>query len=157
MRASEAFIAFGILLVIIGGTYVLSYTLETTSVVSNEIRPSAIQQKYDWFQTQKGAIEASIANIQNLHKQAVEMKKMYGDTPYKEWDRVDKMQYNNVITNLQGQLANYNALVSQYMVAMNEWNREFANFGSWPTTGPSKGDFDQFNVKFPDLTELGGV
>jgi len=109
--------------------YINSYVNKGVEVVTKEIDPAVIQQKYVWFQDQKAAIDNADANIQN---QIVSAKLKKSDQNRSSWDRTDKEMYSRSIDDIVGIIALRNGLVRDYNGAMSKWNMECANKGSWP-------------------------
>lgn len=129
-------------------TYVMHYISASANVVANEIEPSVIQQKYEWFQNQKAAIDNADTNIR-IQINAAKAKK--SDQNRSDWDRTDKEQFSRSIDDIGGVIALRNGLVRDYNSAMSQWQMSFANLGSWPKGAKyQKTDFDKFPGSYPE-------
>ncbi len=130
--------------------FVNNYINKSITVVTKEIDPAIIQQKYVWFQDHKGAIDNAAANIEN---QIVAARLKKSDQNRSEWDRTDKQMYSRSIDDIVGIIAMRNGLVRDYNVAMSEWQMEFANLGSWPVGAKySQTDFRNFPNSYPEYS-----
>ncbi len=128
--------------------YATGYIGKTAQVVTKEIDPAIIQQKYVWFQNQKAAIDNSDANIRSLINSAKTKKISQNRTI---WDRTDKEQFARSVDDVMGNIALRNGLVRDYNSAMSQWQLGFANLGDWPKGAryqPS--DFNSFPSSYPE-------
>lgn len=138
--------------------YITDYAGKTAQVVTKEIDPVIIQQKYVWFQNQKAAIDNSDANIR-LQINSTLAKKSTQNRSY--WDRTDKELFSRSVDDIDGNIALRNGLVRDYNSAMSQWQMNFANLGSWPKGAQYQpNDFRNFPNSYPEynygneLTEL---
>lgn len=138
--------------------YVMGWIGGAANVVTKEIDPSVIQQKYVWFQAQKGAIDNADSTIK-IQINSAKAKK--SSENYSNWDRTDKQSYQRSIDDISGVIAMRNGLVRDYNVAMSQWNMNFANLGSWPKGAQYQpGDFRQFPDSYPEYNygdEMRGI
>lgn len=120
----------------------------SVEVVTKEIEPSVIQEKYVWFQNQKAAIDNSNANIIGQINAAKAKK----SSEYRgNWTRTDKEMYTRSIDDIMGNIALKNGLVRDYNSAMSQWQMSFANLGSWPKGAKYQpNDFNQFPSSIPE-------
>lgn len=145
-------------ILLIGAITVLDYVGRTADVVTKEIDPAVIQQKYVWFQNQKAAIDNSDANIRSQINAAKAKKSIQN---YSEWDRFDKQSYQRSIDDIMGIIALRNGLIRDYNSAMSQWQMGFANMGSWPKGAKYQSeDFNAFPNSYPEYSygdELIGI
>lgn len=145
-------------IMIIGLLMALNYAGQVGTVVSNEIAPSIIQEKYVWFQGQKASIDKADADIKIQIASAGALKM---DGNRSGWDRTDKEQFARSLQDIAGVIAMRNGLVRDYNGAMSQWNMRIANLGSWPQGAQySQNDFNEFPNSFPEYNygeELGNL
>ena len=121
---------------------------QTVQVVTKEIDPVVIQQKYVWFQNQKAAIDNADANIR-IQINSAKAKK--SDQNRSDWDRTDKEQFSRSLDDISGVIALRNSLIRDYNSAMSQWQMGFANQGSWPKGAQYQpNDFRQFPGSYPE-------
>lgn len=135
-------ISFVVMIIVLNAVgYVFHMAGETAKVVTQEIEPSVIQEKYVWFQNQKASIDNSNANIVGQIN-AAKAKKI-GDTA--NWTRTDKELYSRSIDDIMGNIALRNSLVRDYNSAMSQWQMKIANLGAWPQGATyNQNDFKKF-------------
>jgi hypothetical protein len=141
-------LAFLVLVVLPVTLYIAGYIGQTANVVTSEIAPAVIQQKYVWFQNQKAAIDNSDANIRGQINSALVKK---SDQNRSDWDRTDKEQFSRSVDDVMGTIALRNGLVRDYNSAMSQWQMNFANLGSWPKGAQYQpNDFRNFPDSYPE-------
>ena len=79
-----------------------------------EFSPEAMLRKYEWFKDAAATLAAKKASIEVYKNKQRDMVEMYGDTPRKDWDRVDKQTYSQWGAEVAGVIASYNGLASEY-------------------------------------------
>jgi hypothetical protein len=128
--------------------YVMHYMSASVDVVTKEIEPSVIQQKYVYFQNLKASIDNADANIR-IQINAAKAKK--SDQNRSDWDRTDKEIYSRSIDDISGVIALRNGLIRDYNGAMSQWQMGFTNLGSWPKGAEYQpNDFRQFPESYPE-------
>jgi hypothetical protein len=142
--------------VLVVGAKVLFFTTDyadkTVDVVVKEIQPSRIQERYEWFQSQKGAIDAADANIVGMINTAKAINGNTSEEERKKWDRTTKQLHAKTISEIMGTIANRNRVVMNYNVAKSQWNMNIADLGNWPKGVPSKEDFNQLPDRIPEYS-----
>lgn len=122
-----------VLLIVVGViSYFISGAAETGKVVRDEFGPKAMLKKYEWFKNTSASLDEKIATVKVYETRTKGMVDMYEDTPRKDWDRVDKEQYNLYQSEVAGVKASYNALASEYNAQMTKFNWKFTNKGDLP-------------------------
>ena len=123
---------------------------DAATVVSNEIQPSAIQQKYVWFQDQKSAIDKADTDISN---QIIAAKVKKTSDNRSNWTRTDKEQFSRSIDDIVGVIANRNNLIRDYNSAMSQWQMQYFNVGKWPAGSKyTQDDFRNFPEQIPEYS-----
>jgi len=63
-------------------------------VAANELEPSVLQQKYEWFKDASAQLDAKIANIEVYQGRINRLQNTYNGTPRNQWNRADIDQIN---------------------------------------------------------------
>lgn len=119
-----------VLLIIISG--VMSFGGGVAKVASNELSPTVLQQKYEWFKDASAQLDSKVANIEVYQGRITRMNKMYEGMPRTHWNRADIDQVNLYESEVGGIKASYNSLAATYNAEMSKWNWRFTNIGDLP-------------------------
>lgn len=132
--------------------YAINYMGETANVVDQEIRPTVIQEKYEWFQNTKASIDNLESIIGGQIESAKTKRNMMPDSK-SDWTRTDKETYGRSIDDIMGVIAQRNNVIRDYNSAMSQWQMKFANLGTWPQGSKySRDDFNQFPISYPEYS-----
>jgi len=101
-------------------------------VAANELEPSVLQQKYEWFKDASAQLDAKIANIEVYQGRINRLQNTYNGTPRNQWNRADIDQINLYESEVGGIKASYNSLAATYNAEMVKWNWRFTNVGDLP-------------------------
>ena len=105
---------------------VFNYGSKAAAVVSHEIDPQVLQNKYEWFKDTYAQLEADKANISTLESRMKIVEKMPNP------DRTDREQLMTWQQEVAGVKAAYNDLAAEYNSEMSKWNYRFTNIGDLP-------------------------
>lgn len=105
-----------------------SWCNEAATVAKEEFGPRNALKKYEWFKNASAELDKKLADI-NVYEQRIEqMQKDYDGTSRKDWDRLDKEQFNQWYGEVAGVKASYNSLAA-------EWNSQISKFNWRPFLG----------------------
>lgn len=102
--------------------------------VQDELKPSALLSKYEWFKDASASCDQKIATLGVYETRFQNLKEAYGEDSLKRknWSRSDIEQWNIWQSEYLGIKASYNDLASQYNANMVKINYAFCNKGSLP-------------------------
>lgn len=95
---------------------------DAASTVKKEYSASAMLKKYEWFKDASATLESKLQTIKVYDQNMIDMHNDYIDIYRKDWDRLDKAQYNQWKVELAGLKASYNQLASEYNSQSNKFN-----------------------------------
>jgi len=104
-----------------------SWAIEGAQVAKEEVGPRAMLKKYEWFKDASATIDEKIHTINVYETNIVNMKEIYLDVPRKDWDRIDKQQYNQWSAEITGIKASYNKVVKEYNAQSSKFNWDYFN------------------------------
>tara|TARA_R110000782_G_scaffold184388_1_gene274605 strand:- start:822 stop:1232 length:411 start_codon:yes stop_codon:yes gene_type:complete len=109
-----------LLLLIVGipGCYVFNWASKAAGVVTEEIDPRTILDRYEWFIEQWNAVQEQDATLNAFKSFRNETKKEYGDKPPRDVRRDMQLQ----LSEIRGILANRNRLAREYRSAIQKIN-----------------------------------
>lgn len=115
-------------------------------VITKELMPEALNQKYNWFKEQASAIRAQRAKIDLMRGN---MKAANARAEGRQLSRTAEERLFTQEQDFQNTILAYNSMIGAYNGEMAKWHTEFANFGAMPN-----GWSDITPTKFPDyITE----
>ena len=122
-------------------SYELGWFSEAVTVAKQEFGATAALKKYEWFKTVSSTLDEKKNTIQVYESNIDQMKIDYADTPRPKWEDVDKLQYNQWVTEVSGLKANYNDIVKDYNAQSSKFNWSAFN----TTELPKK--YDQYLIE----------
>lgn len=105
---------------------------KASDTISNELDPSTLLKRYEWFKNVSAECDKKMADIQVYKSRLSSLENSYKDIPRNQWDRTDKEQYNLWTQEVAGTVASYNSLAAEYNAAMAKINYRFTNIGDLP-------------------------
>jgi hypothetical protein len=133
--ANDVLIGIAIVAIIIFavvGSIAMWFSVGVAKVASDELSPTVLQQKYEWFKDASAQLDAKVANIEVYQGRITRMNKMYEGMPRTHWNRADIDQVNLYESEVGGIKASYNSLAATYNAEMVKWNWKFTNIGELP-------------------------
>jgi hypothetical protein len=115
--------------------YVFGWFGEAAAVVQNEVGPSALLKKYEWFKNASAELDKKAADINVYTARSETIKNNYKDLPRNKWPKDDREQLSLWDTELAGIKASYNSVASEYNAQMAKINWAFTNVGQVPAGG----------------------
>lgn len=114
------FLVISVVLSVIGFT--LGIFGEAATVAKEEFGPRAALKKYEWFKDASAQLEAKKRDISVYTTNINNMKTDYEGIRRKDWDRVDKEQFNQWNLEIAGLKASFNGLAADYNAASQKFN-----------------------------------
>lgn len=111
--------------------FALGWFGKAEDVVSHEIDPAVLQQKYEWFKDAAASLDAKRADIAVYDARFKAIGGKIGECPVGA-DRVTREQCMVWVQEVSGITAGYNELASEYNAQMAKWNWQFTNIGQLP-------------------------
>jgi hypothetical protein len=108
-------------------SYAFGWFSEAADVAQEEFGPEASIEKYEWFEDCAATLEEKGHTIHVYEQNIADMDSMYAGTPRKDWDRLDKQQYNQWAMEITGLKASYNKVVAEYNAASAKFNWSLYN------------------------------
>lgn len=108
----------------------VNYASRVATVVSNEIDPAVLLQRYMWFKDARAALDAKLATIGVYESRRSRLEKQYG--PAVKWPRDVREEWSLQESELSGVVASYNTLAADYNAQMAKINWRFTNRGQLP-------------------------
>ncbi len=105
---------------------------EANTVAREEFGARGSLKKYEWF---KDASETIIEKKQTIEIYQANLKSLseeYEGTKRKDWDRLDKQQFNQWKLEIVGIKASYNKVVKEYNSQSSKFNWSFYNTSDLP-------------------------
>lgn len=103
---------------------------EAAQVVKQELGPSALLKKYEWFKNASASLDEKIATVAIYEQRNAQTKADYGVA--KSWPRDVREQNAIWQSELAGIKASYNELAADYNAQMAKINWAFCNVGMLP-------------------------
>ena len=119
---------------------------ESVNVAKEEFGPRELLRKYEWFKDASAEIDKKLADIKVYESRLQSMRDDYEDVKRKDWDWIDKDQFNLWTQEVAGVKASYNSLVAEYNAQMVKFNWRFCNKGTLPkgATEPLPREFKSY-------------
>ena len=108
----------------------VNYAARAAAVVSHELDPAVLLQKYQWFKDAHAALDAKLANIKVYERRRQNLEKTYGAAS--RWPRDVREEWSLEESELSGIVASYNMLAADYNAQMAKINWRFTNVGDLP-------------------------
>jgi len=105
---------------------VIGWFGSAATVVTHELDPQVLQQKYEWFKNASAQLDSKLATL-NTYKNKISRGEKLADH-----DRVLREQLMVWEQEQQGVKASYNDLAAEYNSQMSKWNWRFCNVGGLP-------------------------
>jgi hypothetical protein len=112
--------------------YIGGWFSEAGQVVKEEFGPRASLKKYEWFKDASATIEEKGHTIKVYEQNVKDMEESYDGIPRKDWDRIDKQQYNMWSQEITGLKASYNKVVKEYNAQSSKFNWSLYNKSDLP-------------------------
>ena len=129
-------LVFVLSLIVGAASFTLGWFDDGAKVAQEQLYPSALLKKYEWFKDAHAQLEAKRKNIQTMESREQELIDAYlvdgKATPRIHWLRSDAEQFNLWESEIAGLKANYNDLAAQYNAQMSKINYRFTNVGDIP-------------------------
>ena len=116
-----------------------SYINNAKKTAFKEFSPEAILRKYEWFKDASAMLNKKKQDIQVYEANIQSMVDEYEGVARKDWDRIDKEQFNQWRIELVGIKASYNQLAAEYNSQSSKWNWQY--FEGQP---PLEKEFSQY-------------
>jgi len=138
---------------------------DTVAVAKQELSPSALNEKYEWFKNTYAQLDARRATVNAKAQQIGQMYTDYGwevlydrddggyilsttmnrkwtdgdeemvGEPFKDWNRSDRQAISTYRQELMGLKASANTMCAQYNAEMSKFHTAFTNAGNLPVGG----------------------
>jgi len=108
-------------------SYAFGWFSEAATVAKDEFGAKASLKKYEWFKDCSAAIEQKGHTINVYSTNVSNMQDSYSGIPRKDWDRLDKQQYNVWSMEITGLKASYNKVVEEYNAQSSKFNWSLYN------------------------------
>lgn len=108
----------------------VNYASRVATVVSNEIDPAVLLQKYMWFKDARAALDAKLATIRVYESRRARLERQYGSAA--RWPRDVREEWSLQESEVSGVVASYNTLAADYNAQMAKINWRFTNRGQLP-------------------------
>lgn len=115
-----------------GASYVFGWFSEAAVVVKEEFGPRASLEKYEWFKDCSETILEKQNTIEVYEINTTLMEADYKGVPHKDWDRIDKQQFNQWRAEITGIKASYNKVVKEYNAQSEKFNWDLYNTSDLP-------------------------
>ena len=109
-----------------------SWWSRANDVVSHEVDPAYLLQKYEWFKDASAGLDKKLADLKVYEVRIQSMKDAYKGKERSDWARDDREQYSIWMSEAAGISASYNDLASEYNSQMSKINWRFCNKGMLP-------------------------
>ena len=109
-----------------------SWLGKASDVAAQQLDPALLLKRYEWFKDVSAECDRKMADIQVYESRLQNMREEYEGSSRKDWDRVDKEQFNLWQQEVAGVIASYNSLAAEYNAAMSKINYSFTNAGQLP-------------------------
>lgn len=119
------------MLVSLGG-YTMGWFSEAAQVAKEEFGAKASLKKYEWFKDCSATIEEKKSTILVYESRVTGMEDVYKGIPRKDWDRLDKQQYNLWTSEIVGIKASFNKVVKEYNAQSSKFNWSSYNDSGLP-------------------------
>jgi len=124
-----------LVLVVVVAFSVISWTCHmcgrTQQVVTQELDPQVLLNKYSWFKDSSAQLDKKVADIKIYQKKLDNVSVMYGKEAIK-WPRDVRNDYSIWGQEVAGIKASYNTLAADYNAQMAKINWRFTNQGMLP-------------------------
>jgi len=129
---------------------ILGWLGRANQVIQSEFDPQELLRKYEWFKDAAAQLDKKLADIQVYRENIIQMREDYGDVLRTQWDRTDRIQFNQWNIELAGVRASYNALAAEYNAQSSKFN--------WPdllkVDGEPKGGLVDLPHEFKPYNEI---
>lgn len=109
---------------------------EAAETTYQEVRPEALLRKYRYFKTVASNLDAIQANIAATEATQKQWDRRYARLPVEKWPIRVQEQYDQRLTELNAQKANFNDLAATYNKSMSDLSWSFCNVGEMPKGFP---------------------
>lgn len=110
-----------------------SSCFEAADVLQEEFGAQASIKKYEWFKDAYNTLEEKRQTILVYEGNLDNIEDQYENIPRREWDRIDRKQYNQWTLEISGLKASYNKVVKEYNAQSSKFN-----WSLYDTTLPQK-------------------
>ena len=121
-----------ILLLLVVTVSSCSWVNEGATVAKEEFGPRGALAKYEWFKDASATIDEKFNTIKVYEQNKTDMLADYEGIPRKNWDKLDKRQYNQWAMEITGIKASYNKVVKEYNAASSKFNWQAFNTDEIP-------------------------
>ncbi len=109
-----------------------SYVGKVANVVSNEIDPAVLLQRYMWFKDAAAQLDKKAADIKVYEARLAALESQYAGVKRSAWPRDDRQEHAQILAELTGVKSSYNGLAAEYNAAMAKENWRFCEVGRLP-------------------------
>jgi len=110
----------------------LWFAQRAATVVSQELDPRVLQNRYEWFKDAAAALDQKRASLTLYESRFKDLDSSYTGLPRSAWARDDREQWSIWRSESAGIAASYNELAGTYNAQMAKWNYKFTNVGDLP-------------------------
>lgn len=110
----------------------LWFAERAVTVVSEEVDPRQLQDRYEWFKDAAAALDQKRSTLTLYESRFKDMEEAYQGKTRGEWARDDREQWSIWRSEASGIAASYNDLAGTYNAQMAKWNWRFTNRGMLP-------------------------
>lgn len=122
MKTKYILITLGVLIGMFFLSNFLWFAGDATNVAKQEFSATAMLKKYEWFKDASAQLEKKFSDITVYESNIKIMQEEYAGTERKDWDRLDKQQFNQWRTELAGIKSSYNDLSAEYNAQSSKFN-----------------------------------
>jgi len=97
-----------------------------------EFKASTALKKYEWFQTCSATLDEKFNTIKVYEQNIIDLDGLYVNIPRRDWDQIDKQQYNQWRAEITGIKASYNKVVKEYNAQSSKFNWQPFNHSELP-------------------------
>lgn len=105
---------------------------EADDVAQEEFGARGSLKKYEWFKDASETINEKLQTIEVYTQNLTQLQEDYEGISRKDWDRLDKQQYNQWNLEIVGMKASYNKVVKEYNSQSSKFNWQFYNTSELP-------------------------
>lgn len=108
------------------------YAGKVVDVVSQELDPHVLLQRYNWFKDAAAMLEKKQADMKVYDRRLTGLEHAYEGKTRREWARDDREQWSIWSSEAAGVRASYNSLCAEYNAAMSKEQWRFCEIGRLP-------------------------
>ena len=111
-----------------------SWVSEANQTAREEFGAKGSLKKYEWFKDCSNTIDEKLQTIKVYEQNIKLLEESYKEVERRNWDTIDKQQYNQWRAEITGMKASYNKVVKEYNSQSSKFNWSFYNTSQLPKT-----------------------